>query len=150
MKPIHNSRARFDYEILRTFEAGISLAGHEVKSVRNGKIKLDHGYAIVRGGEVFLVGVTIQPYQPKNTGAHYEPDRARKLLLTKKEIASLFDESEKRGLTIVPLMVYNKGRNVKVELALARGKKQYDKREKIKERETSRTIERTIKRSIGS
>ncbi len=148
-KPIYHSRARYDYEILETFEAGMVLSGQEVKSVRTGKIKLEGGFVIVRGGEAFLVGVSIHPYQPGNTPKEYEPDHARKLLLTKKQLETLSAQGEKKGLTIVPLMVYNKGRNLKIQVGVARGKKEYDKRERTKERETDRTIERTIKRSIG-
>jgi SsrA-binding protein len=141
----YHKRAKFDYEILHTYEAGIVLSGHEVKAIRSGKMKLDGAHVIIRGGEAFLVGAQIAPYQSNNTEKTYEPDRVRKLLLSKKEIAELFAESEKRGLTIVPISVYNKGRNLKVKTAVVRGKKQFDKRERIKERETDRTIERTLK-----
>ena len=141
----HHKRATFDYEILEVFEAGIVLSGHEVKAVRGGKAKLEGGHAIVRGGEAFLVGISISPYQPNNTPKGYEPESTRKLLLSKKEIEHLAKESEKKGLTVVPISMYNKGRNIKVKLAVVRGKKQYDKRARIKERETDRTIERTLK-----
>lgn len=140
-----HKRARFDYEILETFEAGIVLFGYEAKAVRSGKAKLEGGHAVVRGGEVFLLGVSIAPYQPGNTPKEYEPGRTRKLLLSKKEIQELATQGDKKGLTIVPISMYNKGRNLKVKLALVRGKKQYDKRERTKERETSRSIERTLK-----
>lgn len=141
----HHNRAKFDYEILETFEAGIVLAGHEVKSIRNGRAKLEGGHVVIRGGEAFLLGVSIAPYQPSNTPKGYEPEGTRKLLLSKKEIAELLAQSEKKGLTLVPISMYNKGRNIKVKVAVVRGKKQFDKRERTKERETDRTIERTLK-----
>jgi SsrA-binding protein len=140
----HN-RAKFDYEILETFEAGIVLSGHEVKSIRNGRAKLEGGHVVVRGGEAFLLGVSIAPYQPGNTPKEYEPEQTRKLLLAKKEISELLAQSEKKGLTVVPISMYNKGRNIKVKVAVVRGKKQFDKRARIKERETDRTILRTLK-----
>lgn len=141
----HHNRAAFDYEILETYEAGIVLSGHEVKAVRNGKAKLEGGHVVIRGGEAFLLGVSIAPYQPGNAPKEYESEQTRKLLLSKKEIAELLAQSEKRGLTLVPLSMYNKGRNIKVKVAVVRGKKQFDKRARIKERETDRTIERTLK-----
>ncbi len=141
----HHNRVTFDYEILETFEAGIVLAGFEVKAIRKGRAKLEGGHAIVRGGEAFLVGVAIAPYQPGNTPKEYDPERVRKLLLSKKEIVELLSQSEKKGLTLVPISMYNKGRNVKVKVAVVRGKKQFDKRARTKERETDRTIERTLK-----
>lgn len=141
----YHNRAKFDYEILETFEAGIVLSGHEVKSVRSGKAKLEGGHVVIRGGEAFLLGVSIAPYQPSNTPLTYEPEGTRKLLLSKKEISELLAQSEKKGLTLVPLSMYNKGRNIKVKVAVVRGKKQFDKRARTKERETDRTIERTLK-----
>lgn len=138
-------RAKFDYEILDTFEAGISLLGTEVKSVRKGQVKLEGGHVIVRGGEAFLVGITIPPYQAQNAKADYESDRTRKLLLSRKELAILEEKSEQAGLTLVPLRLYNTGRNIKVEVATVRGKKKADKRETIKSRDTKRDIERSFK-----
>ncbi len=147
MKPlITHKRARFDFEILETFEAGISLLGTEVKSVRNGQGKLEGSYVIVRGDEAFLVGASIPAYQKTNAPKDYEPERARKLLLTKKEIHHLEEKSETQGLTIVPLKLYNKSRKLKVEIAIARGKKKVDKRETIKARDTKREIDRIMKR----
>jgi SsrA-binding protein len=142
---INHTRAKFDYEILDTYEAGIELSGSEVKSIRAGKGKLEGAHVIVRGGEAYLVGASISAYQPANVPNGYEPERVRRLLLSHKEIAELEQKSGQRGLTIVPLMMYNKGRLVKLSLAIARGKKKTDKRETIKERETKRTIERTLK-----
>ncbi len=140
-----NRKAHFDYELDETLEAGLALLGHEVKSIRSGKVKLDGGYVLVRGGEAFLVNVTIPPYQTANTAKDYDPDRPRKLLLSKKELAKVDSASEREGLTIVPLKLYNNGRNLKLLIAIARGKKKYDKRETIKKRDTKRAIERILK-----
>lgn len=143
---IQNKKARFDYELLETFEAGVALFGYEVKSIRSGKGKLEGSHVVVRGGEAFLVGARISPYQEKNTPDQYDPERSRKLLLSKKELSKLETESENAGLTIVPIKWYNKNRTLKLEIALARGKKKADKRESIKERESKRSIDRLLKR----
>lgn len=140
-----NKRVTFDYEILSTYEAGISLLGTEVKSVRKGQGKLEGGYVIVRGGEAFLVGASIPAFQVANARKDYEPERPRKLLLSKKEIAEIEQKSEKEGLTIVPIRLYNSGRNIKLEIAVARGKKKQDKRHSIQASDTRRDIEREIK-----
>lgn len=142
-----NKRATFDYEILETFEAGLAILGTEVKSIRAGRGKLDGGHVIVRGGEAFLVGVSIPPFQSTNVSKTYDPERARKLLLGKKELARLAEDGDRKGLTIIPIKLYNKGRLLKLELALVRGKKKFDKRESIKARDTKRDIDRLIKRS---
>ncbi len=133
-----NRKARFDYELVKKFEAGLELMGTEVKSVREGKISLAGAFVAVRGGEAFLIGADIPAYQPKNAPTEYDATRARKLLLTEAEIAELADAEGTKGLTIVPLKVYNKGRFIKVSLAIARGKKQFDKRQAIKKRDTER------------
>lgn len=146
MKPLlTHKRAKFDYEILETHEAGLVLFGHEVKSLRAGKGKLEGAHVIIRGNEAFVVGMNINPYQAGNVPKDYEQERVRKLLLSEKEIAELSHQSDQKGLTIVPLSVYNKGRSVKMAIAIVRGKKTRDKRGVIKERETKRTIERTLK-----
>ena len=145
MAYITNSKATFDYEILEKYEAGLLLSGYEVKAIRNGMGKLMGGHIIVRGGEAFLVGININPYQPKNTPKSYDPERPRKLLLSKKELIELETATEKNRLTAIPLSLYNKGSKVKLELAIARGKKKTDKRQHIQERETKRSIERTLK-----
>lgn len=142
---ISNKRARFDFEILEEFEAGLVLFGHEVKSIRSNKGKLEGGHVIIRGKEAFLVGTSIPPYQAANTPKSYDPERARKLLLSQKELTELERKGEQAGLTIVPLSLYNKGRNIKLSLALARGKKKADKRESLKERDSKRAIERILK-----
>lgn len=147
MKPlISHRRAKFDYEILDTYEAGIALSGTEVKSVRKGQGKLEGAHVVIRGNEGFLVGASIPPYQRANAPKNYDPEETRKLLLSKKEIVELSRESEQKGLTIVPISMYNKGRNIKLQIALVRGKKKYDKRAAIKKRESKRSIERTLKR----
>lgn len=142
---VQNRKVRFDYEILETFEAGLVLHGFEVKAVRAGKAKLEGSHVVVRGGEAFLVGAGVAPFQAANTPDEYEADRTRKLLLNKKELSKLERESENAGLTIVPIRLYNAGRKIKIEIALARGKKQSDKRETIKKRESKRAIDRLMK-----
>lgn len=139
-----NRKAYFNYEIKDTYEAGIELLGFEVKSVRAGKVSLDGSHVIVRGGEAYIVGMTIQPYQVKNTPASYEPDRTRRLLLVKKEIIELEKLGETKGLTIVPLKMYNKNRRIKVELGVGKGKKLHDKRETIKKRDLDRQLKRDL------
>ena len=146
MDLVQNKKARLNYETLEEFEAGIELLGHEVKSLRARQGKLEGAHVVVRGGEAYLVGATIPPYQPKNTPQDYEPGRTRKLLLTKKEIAALAAAESHKGLTIVPLSVYSKGGKLKVRVAVARGRKKYDKREVLKKRDTERELRRTLKR----
>lgn len=140
-----NKRARFDFDILETFEAGLALLGTEVKSIRAGRAKLEGSYVVVRGGEAFLVGASISAFQPVNTAKGYDPERSRKLLLSQKELALIHRQTEQAHLTAVPLSLYNKGGKIKLELALARGKKQADKRESIKSRDVKREIDRTLK-----
>lgn len=140
-----NRKARFEFEILETFEAGIELFGFEVKAVRAHKMSLDGSYVFPRRGEFYLVGATIAPYQPKNTPKDYEPARERRLLLHKKEIDYLIGKAAQKGLTILPLRVYTKGARIKLEIAVARRLKKHDRRERIKEREDKRKIERTLK-----
>ena len=140
-----NRKARFNYEILEKYEVGIELLGSEVKSVRAGQMSLEGAFVIVRGGEVFLINANIPPYQPKNAPKDYDPLRNRKLLLTKKEIVELAGSEKNKSLTIVPISVYNKGRKIKLEIALSKGKKKFDKRETIKKRDTDREIRRDIK-----
>lgn len=145
MSLVGNKKARFDYDILEEFEAGFELLGHEVKSLRAGQGKLEGSHVIVRGGEAYVVGMHIPPYQPSNTEEEYDPARTRKLLLTKKELRSLADFEGQKGLTIVPLRVYNEGRVLKIKLGVARGRKKYDKRAVLKERDTKREIDRSLK-----
>ena len=140
-----NRKAYFNYEILEKYEAGIELLGAEVKSVRDGQISLDGSYVIVRGGEAYLINSNIPPYQIKNTAKDYDSLRNRKILLTKKEILELAGSEKNKSLTIMPLSVYNKGRKIKITIALVKGKKKFDKRENIKKRETDREIRREAK-----
>ncbi len=142
---ITNKKAHFNFEILETFEAGVVLYGYEVKAIRAGRGKLEGGHVVIRGGEAFLVGISISHYQEANTPKRYDMERARKLLLSKKELAHLEVKGEQAGLTLVPLKLYNNGRKIKLELALARGKKKADKRESIKKRDTKRDIDRILK-----
>jgi len=140
-----SKKAYFDYEVLETYEAGIELFGFEVKSVRAGNAHLEGARVIIRGGEAFLVGSTIPPYQAANTPKDYEPDRTRRLLLHKKELSYLAGKEHERGLTLIPLKMYNKARKIKLQFGVARGKKKYDKREVIKSRESKRKISRELK-----
>ncbi len=139
-----NRKARFEYEILDTFEAGIALLGPEVKSLRAGRANLSDAYATVRRGEVFLVGVHISPYA-QAARENPEPRRERKLLLHRAEIARLKGKVAERGLTLVPLKLYFKNGRAKVELGLVRGRRRYDKREAIRRRETEREVQRTLR-----
>jgi SsrA-binding protein len=144
-KPIaDNRRARHDYELLDRLEAGIVLTGTEVKSLREGRVQLAGAFADVRGEEVWLVGVSIAEYDHGNT-ANHEPDRDRKLLLHRREIASLIGKVKERGLTLVPTRLYFRNGKVKVELALARGKERGDKRRDLQRRDAERQIERALK-----
>jgi SsrA-binding protein len=145
MNLVEHKKARFDYEILEEYEAGIELLGLEVKSLRAGQAKLEGAHIVVRGGEVYIVGMVISPYQPANTPKEYDPNRSRKLLLTKKEIGQLATFEGQKGLTVVPISVYNKAGKLKLRLGVARGKKKYDKRATLKKRDTERDIRRTLK-----
>jgi SsrA-binding protein len=139
-----NRQASHRYSFLDRFEAGIALTGTEVKSLREGKAQLKDGYATVRDGEVWLHNVHIPPYGPASRENH-EPERARKLLLHRREIDRLVGRIRERGLTLVPLRIYFSGPRAKVELALARGKDVHDKREAIRTREMRRDMERALR-----
>ncbi len=141
---VYNKKASFNYELLEKFEAGIELLGFEVKSIQKGQASLEGSHITVRGGEAFLLSATIPPYQPKNTPDDYKQDRRRRLLLTKKELLRLSEAEETKGLTIVPISMYNKNSKVKLEIAIARGKKKYDKRETIKRRDVERDLRRDL------
>ena len=142
---LYNKKAHFNYEILQKLDAGAELFGFEVKSLKAKSGSLEGAYVTIRGGEAFITGAKINPLQPKNLPKEYDPTRPIKLLLTKKEILILAEVENKKGLTIVPLSVYNSKRKVKVEIAIARGKREFDKREIIKKRDTEREIRRTLK-----
>ncbi len=145
MDLVKNKKAFFNYEILQEFEAGVELLGLEAKSIRAGQGNLEGAFVTVRGSEVFLIGSDIPAFQPKNAPPSYERTRNRKLLLTKQEIQKLSVESENKGLTIVPISFYNKGHKLKLRLAIAKGKKKFDKRQSIKKRDTDKEIRRTLK-----
>lgn len=140
-----NPKARRDYEIVDTFEAGIVLTGSEVKSLRQGRASLREAFAVVRDGEVFLIDMHIPAYAQASYAQH-EPTRHRKLLLHKDEIRRLIGKTAERGLTLVPLSCYFRSGLAKVELALARGKRLYDRREDLKEREAKMQIDRAMRR----
>jgi SsrA-binding protein len=140
-----NRKARFNYEILEKFEAGMVLTGAEIKSIRNDGMSINEGYVRPEGGEVWLLNAHIQPYA-FSTAQDYNPIRARKLLLNGHEIEKIRTRVEEKGLTVVPLQVYLKDGYAKIEIALARGKSAPDKRDKIKEREGNRDAERAMKR----
>lgn len=140
-----NKKISHEFEILETLEAGIELLGLEVKAVRAHKMSLAGSYIFPRNGEIWLVGATIAPYQPSNTPKDYEPTRERKLLLRQHEIQYLIGKFSTKGLTLLPLRVYNKNNRIKLLLAVARKFKKHDKRQRIRERETNRKVERTLK-----
>jgi len=139
-----NKRAYFDYQVLEKLEAGIVLTGQEVKSIRLGHLNLRGSYLVPKDQEIYLIGCHIPPYQPKNT-ANYQPERARKLLLKKKEIDRLIGKSKEKGLTLLPLRVYIRDNFIKIEVGIAKRKKTKDKREIIKKREIDRELESSFR-----
>lgn len=145
MALIENQRIGFDYEILEEMEAGLELFGFEVKSLRAKRGSLKGARVVARGGEAYLVGASIPAWQIANAPKSYDPERTRRLLLNKREIAHIASAEGEKGLTIVPISVYNSRRNLKLSLAIARGKKKKDKRAAIRTREEKRRIERTLK-----
>ena len=143
MTRIENKKARFDYELVEKYEAGIALVGSEVKSVRAGRVNLGDSFCFVEGSEIFLKNCRISAYDKSTI---FPPDelRSRKLLMHKSEIRRLIGKSREKGWAIVPLRIYFKGRLAKVEIALAKGKRAYDKKQTIKERDSRRDMERQI------
>ncbi len=142
-----NRKAYHDYHVEETHEAGIKLTGTEIKSVRAGSVNLRDSYAQVRNGELWMMNVHIAPYEPASR-QNAEPYRDRKLLLHRSEIMRLMGRAQEKGLTIVPLRMYLKKNRAKVEIALVRGKKLYDKRETIAKRDSAREIERAVKERV--
>lgn len=142
-----NKKAYLEYEIIEAFEAGISLLGQEVKSLKTRGVNLAGNYVVIKDSEAFWIGANIAPYQPKNTPLEYNPERARKLLLKKDEISQLMIKNKQKGLTLAPLKVYTTKGRIKLEFALVKGKKKTDKRETIKKRETQREIDRELKKN---
>ncbi len=148
MKTIINKQARFDYEILDKFEAGLVLTGPEVKSVKNGQINLKGSYVTVKHepkSEIYLINAHISKYKPAGEQPKYEPTRSRKLLLHKKEINKLLGILQQKGLTLAPLRVYTKHNRIKLEFGVGRGKKKFEKKESMKKRDTKRQIQRAMK-----
>lgn len=138
-----NRAARFAYEAVETFETGIVLQGTEVKSLRDGKARLQDAYAVIEDGEVYLRGAHIPPYPPARD--NHEPERPRKLLMHRWEIERLIGRMQRKGLTLIPTRIYFRGKRAKVEVALARGKQQQDKRRQIRDRDVARDVEREMK-----
>lgn len=141
-----NRKARHDYQILARLEAGIELRGSEVKSIRDGKVNLSDAHAVVEGGEVYLRNLHISPY--KMAQESIDPLRPRRLLLHKREIRKLYVQSEQKGLTLIPLSIYFKGKVAKIELAVAAGRKKYDKRQAIAKAEADRRIRRATQKDL--
>jgi SsrA-binding protein len=139
-----NKKASFNYEILERLEAGLVLKGSEVKSIRDGKVSIQEAYGKVRGGEVWVVGMDVSPYPQAGPYNNHEPRRPRKLLLHRREIQRLIGKTREKGLTLVPLALYFKDGYAKLEVGLARGKKQYDKRQAMREREAQRDLRRRM------
>lgn len=140
-----NQLAKRDYDILETFEAGLVLSGQEVKSIRSGQMKLQGSYVTIAKGAAWLIGSHIPPYKPAGLLPHYDPDRSRKILLHKKELARIAGHLRQKGLTLVPIRVYTLRRKLKLEFGLGRGRKEYEKREIIKKRDIDREIRRAFK-----
>src|SRR5213082_226486 len=139
-----NRQASYRFNLLERYECGIALTGTEVKSLRDGKAQLKDSYAVVRDGEVWLIGLYIPPYGPASRENH-EPERERKLLLHRREIERLVGKTKERGLTLIPTRIYFSGSHAKVEIALAQGKDRYDKRESIRTREMAREMDRAVR-----
>ena len=142
---ISNDKERFDYEILETLEAGVVLQGQEVKAIRTGKASIKGSYVKIFDNEAYLLGAQIAPYQPGNTPKDYDPQRTRKLLLKKSELKYLLGKSQERGLTLIPLKLYDHHGLIKLEIGVGKGKKKYDKREVTSKREVERTMRRALK-----
>lgn len=147
---VENRRARHEYHIEETFEAGIVLAGWEIKSIRAGQVQLTDGYVHIRGGELFMIGCRINPLRSASTHVVPEPDRTKKLLMHKDEIRRLIGKVEQKGFTLVPLDLHYKGGRVKVEIALAKGKAQHDKRHAEREKDWAREKGRLMRSKISS
>ena len=143
-----NRKALFDYEVLEEYEAGLVLLGHEVKSARNGGMRLKGAYVTMHGGELWLIGSHIARYAKAGALEGYEPDRSRKLLVRKREIRSIAGKMEQKGLTLVPISVYASGSKLKMKFALARGRKMYEKREKLRKRDIDREVRRSLKSGL--
>lgn len=140
-----NRRIKYDYEILETFEAGLELKGHEVKSVRQGSMSLRGAYVTIKANEAYLINAYISPYKLAANLTDYNPERPRKLLLHRKELRALIGKVKIKGLTLVPIRVYTKKSKIKLEFGVGKGRRKVDKRELIKKREAKRKMERMMK-----
>lgn len=145
---LKNKKIFFNYEVMDEYEAGLKLKGFEVKALRAGQGSLEGAFVVIRGGEAFLLNANVPPFQPANVDKDYDPNRPRKILLTKKEINELIGKDKSANLTIVPISVHSKGRLLKLKIASVRGKKKYDKRQMIKKREAQREADRTLKQQF--
>jgi SsrA-binding protein len=145
MSIVTNKKATLNYEVLDTYEGGLELHGYEVKAIRAGKIKFDGSYVVILGEELFLKNAEVSPYQANNVPKGFDPQRVIKILVKKAEIRKFRHKVEKEGLTLIPLSIFAKGTKLKLDFALARGKKKSDKRQDIKRREDNIEILRTIK-----
>jgi SsrA-binding protein len=146
-----NKRANYDYEILEKIEGGLVLAGYEVKSIKTGHISLKGAYVTIKNGEAFLVNANIPAYQPSNMPENYNPTRQRKILIRKEQVKNLTGKISQKGLTLVPIKIYSKRGLIKLEFGVGKGKREIDKREKIKKREVKVKMERALKvKSEGS
>ena len=145
---VENKKVRLRFSLVETFSAGMELSGSEVKALRAKLGSLEGSRILVRGGEAYLVGSTVPAYQQANTPNTYDPEKKRRLLLTKKEIAHIADAETKKGLTVVPIEVYNAGRYVKLRLAIVKGKGKADKREDMKKADALRDVERELRKRV--
>lgn len=145
---LRNKKAAFDYALEDSYECGIELFGTEVKSVKHSHGSLIGAYVSVLGGELYLLGAHIPPWQEKNVSAEFDPYRSRKLLVTRKELATLSRAAQTKGLTIVPIALYGKGPLIKLKIAVAKGKKNFDKRETLKKKAVTRDIQRDLRHSL--
>lgn len=143
-----NPRAKFDYDILKTYEAGIVLSGQEVKSTRSGNVSLKGAYAALHNGELWLLNAHIGPYKKAGSLEDYEPTHSRKLLLHKRELKELIGKLQAERLTLIPISVYTARRRIKVELGLGRGRKRFEKREVIKKRSVQKEIQQALRRRV--
>lgn len=142
-----NKKVYYNYEILEKFEAGLVLIGTEVKSIKSGRVNIQGSYIIIKDQEAYLIGAKIPAYQPKNAPADYNSERNRKLLLKKSEIKYLLGKSQTKGLTLIPLKIFDKNAKIKMEFAIGKGKKKWDKREKIRKKDIEREISRQLRKS---
>ncbi len=145
MNLLENKKVHLRFAILETFQAGMELTGSETKSLRSKLGSLEGSRVVVRNGEAYLVGATIPPYQIANTEITYDPERTRRLLLNKKELHEIAEAEDRKGLTVVPIEVYNAGRYIKIRIAIVRGKGKADKREDLKKKDAEREISRVLK-----